>query len=152
MKLAFSGQARYADYDAGYELYTKRSKAGKSVDKKTYKKIVRLYCKFLADKLAAIGMADLPCDLGMIAAAFIPRKPQFRGEKFVGYGKVDWTTGQFDGSTKAFGIVFIPRRRAKQNLRCYGFVANRKLFRAIKRISDSVDCPWKPMAFTDDMI
>jgi len=90
--------------------------------------------------------------LGQIAAAIITRKPQYRGKKFIGYGKMDWDKGCFDGSPKAFGIVFLPNRNKKAGLRCYGFVANRKLFKRMKARYESDDCPWVPLEFNDDMI
>ena len=152
MKLAFSGEARYTDFSPGYELYVKRSKTGKYVDLKTYKRIVRSYCKALAERLCDEGYVELPAGLGAIAAITMDRKPQYRGKKFVGYGKMDWEKGHYDGSAKAFGITFLPRRRKKDNLRCYGFVANRALFKKIKAKSETYGCRWKPLEYTDDLI
>ena len=152
MKLAFSGEARYADYNDGYDLYVKRSKKGEYVDLKTYKRIIRQYCAIIADKLLEDGYVELPADLGAIAAVTIERKPQYRGKKFIGYGKMDWGKGHYDGSNKAFGITFLPRRRKKDNLRCYGFVANRRLFRRVKEKSQDYHCKWKPLDFSEEMI
>ena len=152
MKLAFSGEARYTDYNDGYDLYVKRSKKGEYVDFKTYKRIIRQYCAIIADKLLEDGYVELPADIGAIAAVTIERKPQYRGKKFIGYGKMDWEKGHYDGSNKAFGITFLPRRRKKDNLRCYGFVANRKLFKRVKEKSQDYHCKWKPLDFSEEMI
>lgn len=152
MKLAFSGQARYPDYTDGYALYTKRSKTGIVVDKEMYSKVVRAYCRRLADELLEEGMIDLPCELGSIAAAIITRRPQYRGKKFIGYGKMDWKKGHFDGKLKAFGLVYLPRRGKNANLRSYGFVANRKLFQKMQKHNAGFDCKWMPIVFNDDMI
>lgn len=152
MKLAFSGSARYAEMKEGYELYVRRSKLGNTVDEKTYNRIVKAYCRMLADKLFEDGMVDLPGELGTITAATITRKPQYRGKKFIGYGKMDWKRGHYDGRLKAFGIVFLPRRERTQNLRSYGFVANRRLFKRMKDSYDKGLCGWKPVVFNDDMV
>lgn len=152
MKLAFSGDARYTSFDGGYDRYVKTSKTRKPVDKKDYKRVVRMYCEMLAKTLESEGIVDLPCDMGAIAAVMIKRKPIFMGKKFVGYGKKDWKNGgAYDDSRKAFGIAFLPRH-INGNMRCYGFVANRKLFKKMKELSDSFICPWIPMTFTDEMI
>ena len=150
MKLAFNGQAHYTDFSDGYQLYVNRSRKGQSVDRKTYNRIIRLYCSSLADRLKEYGIIDLPNEIGMIAAATMKRKPQYRGKKFIGYGKMDWEKGHYDGSLKSFGLVFLPKQ--KKNLRCYGFVANRELFKEMKRLYDESLCTWSPIAFNDDMI
>lgn len=131
MKLAFSGQARYADFSDGYALYQKRSKTGDVMNEETYHRVVKDYCSSLADRLEKQGMVDLP-RLGTIAAARLTRKAQYRGNKFIGYGAIDWSTGKYDGKLKTFGLVFLPTQKRKQNLRCYGFVANRRLFKRVK--------------------
>ena len=151
MKLAFSGQGRFGEFGDGYELYAKRSRLG-IVDLQTYKRIVKRYCSRLADRLVEDGMVDLPGELGSITAAYITRKPQYRGNKFIGYGKMDWKSGHYDGKLKAFGMVYLPRRGKNANLRSYGFVANRALF---KRMKNKWDCgfnDWKPIEFNDEMI
>jgi len=152
MKLAFSGEARYPEYEDGYALYRKRSKSGSYMDYKTYKKVIREYCKAIAERLRDEGYVQLPADIGALAAVSIERKPQFRGKKFIGYGKMDWEKGHFDGSNKAFGITFLPRMRKKNNLRCYGFVANRQLFKRVKAESERYQCKWRPLEFSDEMI
>ena len=151
MKLAFSGQGRYADFRKGYELYVKRSRLGNFMSEEMYRKVVRSYCRMLADRLKEEGMVDLPGGLGSIAAATLTRKPQYRGKKFVGYGKYDWK-GHFDGRLKTFGMVFLPRRERTQNLRCYGFVANRRLFKGMKEMYDNGTNPWYTMKYNDKMI
>jgi len=153
MKLAFSGEGRYTDFEDGYRMYVNRSRKGESVDRKTYNRIIRLYCSSLADRLEENGIIDLPNDMGMIAAAVLKRKPQYRGKKFVGYGKMDWKKKMYDGTLRAFGIVFLPKMGKKRNnLRCYGFVANRRLFQRMKKTYENFDCDWSPIAFEEEMI
>ena len=106
MKLAFSGQARYPEMTEGYELYVRRTRNGEPVDLQTYTAVVKDYCSLLAEDLKKEGMVDLPCELGMIAAVNITRRPQYRGKKFIGYGKYDWEKGHYDGELKAFGLTF----------------------------------------------
>lgn len=150
MKLAFSGQGHYSDLDEGYALYLKRTKS-EPLEKKIYNRVVKAYCKKIAQRLREEGMADLPCGLGTLVAAMMTRKPQYRGEKFVGYGKKDWKTGNYDGVLKAFGMVFLPSHR-KGSLRSFGFVCNRRLFYDIKeRYNSGIAC-WAPLEFTEDMI
>ncbi len=152
MKLAFNGHAHYTDFADGYQLYVNRSRKGQCVDKKTYNRIVRMYCSILAERLQENGIVDLPNEMGMIAAAEIRRKPQYRGKKFIGYGKYDYKKGHYDGIIKTFGLVFLPRRERKQNMRCYGFVANRVLFKRMKEKYESGLCLWQPIQFNDEMI
>ena len=151
MKLAFSGLGRYADFEKGYELYKKRSKTGEYADHKTYNRIVRMFCSKAADRLLETGMVDLP-ELGLITTAIITRKPQYRGKKFIGYGKMDWSTGHYDGKLKTFGIVFLPDRKATGNLRSFGYVANRQLFKKVKAAYESGRYDWKPLDFSDEII
>ena len=152
MKLAFSGQARYPDMTDGYALYCKRTRVGKPVDLNIYTAVVKEYCRMLAEDLKKEGMVDLPTGLGTIAAVTIRRRPQFRGKKFVGYGKMDWKKGHYDGEPEAFGLAFLPKRNKTNNLRCYGFVANRRLFKKMKELYDGFDCPWVPMEYGKEMI
>ena len=152
MKLAFSGEARYTDFSGGYELYLKRCRNVEPIDVVDYKRIVRIYCASLAERLCKDGIADLPNGIGQIAAAVIPRKPKYRDNKFLGYGKKDWKSGQYDGSQTSFGIVFLPNRGKNMNLRCYGFVANRKLYGRMKELYDMNYRPWMPVEFNDDLI
>lgn len=152
MKLAFNGQAHYTDFADGYRMYVNRSRKGESVDKRTYNRIIRLYCSSLAERLQENGIVDLPDEIGMIAAAIIRRRPQYRGKKFVGFGKMDWDKGHYDGTLKTFGLVFLPKGRKRQNMRCYGFVANRQLFKKMKSIYETEFCPWSPIVFNDEMI
>lgn len=152
MKLAFNGKAHYADFSEGYELYRRRTKKGNCVDRKLYGRIIRSYCKLLAKRLEDDGIIDLPHGMGSIGAATITRKAQYRGDKFIGYGKYDWDTGLFDGKLKTFGFVFLPNREWNNNMRCFGFVANRRLFKRIKENYINDNCGWKPIEFNDDMI
>ena len=152
MKLAFSGQARYPDFNDGYGLYVRRARTNQPVDLQIYTKIVKGYCKMLSEELEQNGLADLPSDLGSLATIRMKRKPQYRGKKFVGYGKMDWKLGHRDGNINAFGIGYLPKRTRSQNLRCYGFVANRKLFRRIKEKYDAGCHVWAPLTFNDEMI
>lgn len=152
MKLAFSGQAKYPDMTDGYELYVRRARTNKSVDLQTYTAVVKEYCSLLAEDLKNEGIVDLPCGLGSVAAVTIRRRPQYRGKKFVGYGSYNWEKGHYDGEPKAFGLAFLPSRDKTNNLRCYGFVANRKLFKKMKELYQSYDCPWVPMEYGKEMI
>ncbi len=152
MKLAFNNQGRYPEFKNGYDLYLRRSKSEQTMDYTSYKRVIRAYCNSLADTLCKSGMVDLPKGIGSIAAATITRKPQYRGKMFVGYGRKDWATGEYDGSLKTFGLVFLPRMNKHHNLRCYGFVGNRNLFKKMKSIYLSDDCTWYPVEFNDDMI
>ena len=152
MKLAFSGQARYTDFDRAYELYRKRSKKNECFDKTVYRRVIRKYCRMLADRLQEEGFVDLPNDMGTIAAVILTRKPQYRGKKFIGYGKMDWKTGRYDGNLKAFGIAYLPRHDKNDNLRAFGFVANRQLYKKMKAAWENGTCTWIPTQFNDDMI
>lgn len=152
MKLAFSGQAKYPDMTDGYELYVRRARTNKPVDLQTYTAVVKEYCSLLAEDLKNEGIIDLPCGLGSVAAVTIRRRPQYRGKRFVGYGSYNWEKGHYDGEPKAFGLAFLPSRDKTNNLRCYGFVANRKLFKKIKELYQSYDCPWVPMEYGKEMI
>lgn len=153
MKLAFSGQARHTDFSDGYALYVKRSRNTATLLSFTeYKRVIRKYCAELAERLLHDGFVDLPCDMGLISAAQITRKPQYRGKRFVGYGAMDWKTGCYDGRLKAFGLVFLPPHNRNRNLRCFGFVGNRRLFQQMKALYKSGNCRWKPMRFDDEMI
>ena len=152
MKLAFSGQGRYPDFDEGYELYKKKASAESMLNKREYRKVVKEYCKRVSDRLLDQGMADLPSEMGTLFAATITRKPQYRGKQFVGYGKMDWKKGHYDGKLKAFGMVYLPRRGKNSNMRSFGFVANRQLFRKMKEKYDSGNANWMPLDFTDEMI
>lgn len=150
MRLAFNGEGHYPNLDEGYALYKKRVK--KPLDRKTYNRIVKAYCKRLASRLEEKGVVDLPGDFGMLCAATLTRKPQYRGKKFIGYGKMDWTKGHYDGNLKAFGIIFLPRHGKNNNLRSFGFVCNRELFKKTKKKYLSGESVWKPLEFTEEMI
>lgn len=152
MKLAFSGDAHYTSFDSGYERYVKGAKTRELVDRATYNRVVRSYCQLLVDRLYEEGMVDLPCNMGTLAAVKIKRKPQFRKGRFVGFGKLDWEKGTYDDSREAFGVAFLPKHGINDNLRCYGFVANRRLYQRMRDRSEEFTCPWVPMKLTEDMI
>ena len=152
MKLAFSGQARYPDMTDGYEVYVRRTRKNEPVNLHTYTAIVKEYCSLLAEDLKKEGAVDLPCGLGTVAAVTIRKSPQYRGDKFVGYGGFNWEKGHFDGEPEAFSITYLPRRDKNKNLRCYGFVANRRLFKKMKELYQSYDCPWVPIEYGKEMI
>lgn len=150
MKLAFSGYGRYAKYDDGYVLYCSRARSKDVVTKSQYMSIVKMYCKLIADEIEKTGFAELPY-IGNIMCAEIDRKPQYRGNKFIGYGKRDYSKGgEYDGSIKAFGVVYMPNRDATCNLRCLGFVANRRLFKKLKK--HNTENEYMLVPFNDDMI
>lgn len=153
MPLAFNRQARYPDFAEAYERYKSGARTRACVDESTYRRIIRMYCGLLADRLVEDGMVDLPCDMGMIAVATIKRKARYINGKFAGYGRVDWRRGGArDGSPTALGVVYIPTRRKTANLRSYGFVANRVLYKRIKKAYESGESGWTPMEFNDDII
>jgi len=152
MKLAFSGQARYADFSDGYRIYLSRLRGKPPVSMEEYRRAVKAYCRIIADRLVDDGFADLPAGIGSIAAATITRKPQYRGKHFIGYGGMDWGTGQYDGKLKTFGMVYLPRHGRNGNLRCLGYVANRRLFQRMKKRAMADDCTWEPIEFNDEMI
>ena len=152
MKLAFSGEARYPVLKDSFRLYSRRVRCRLPLEFKVYCKVVKLYCASLAERLCNEGMVDLPANLGTLYASTIRRKPRYRNGKFLGYGKNDWEKGQYDGNPTAFGVVFLPNRKATENLRCYGFVANRALYKRLKGIYESRDCRWVPLEFNDEMI
>lgn len=150
MKLALNGLAHYTDFRAGYELYKKRSRKNACVDYAAYKRAVREYCSILAERLVTDGMVDLPGEIGSIVAVEIVRRPQYRGKTFIGYGKKDWSTGHFDGTLKTFGLMYMPRHGKNNNLRCFGFVANRRLFKKVKEAYEKGN--WNLLEFNDEMI
>lgn len=152
MKLAFNGKGHYTDFSESYDLYVKRSRGGDVFDERTFRRVVRSYCRILSERLIRDGIADLPCNMGTIVAARITRKPQYRGKEFIGYGKKDWKTGEYDGKLKTFGLVFLPKHGKNENLRCFGYVANRKLFQKVKSKYESDERTWELLDFNDDMI
>lgn len=152
MKLLFNGDGRYPEFSKAYGLYCRRNRASSPVDEKTYRAVIREYCRMLADRLEKDGAVDLPNDMGTITTAKIRRKPQYRGNRFVGFGKMDWSTGNYDGSMYAFGLVYLANRNKTENLRCYGFVSNRRLFKRMKELWQSDYCPWTPLDFEDSMV
>lgn len=152
MKLAFNGKAHYPNLKDGYDLYAKRTRTRGYISQEQYNSVIRLYCSILAGRLLEEGMVDLPCNLGSICAATMTRKPVYRNGKFIGYGKYDHKTGLYDGNINSFGIVFLPSRDANANLRSYGFVANRELFKRVKSYYVSDDCTWDTIEFNDEMI
>ena len=152
MRLAFHNQSRYPVFVGGYDLYVSRGRNSNTLDFVTYKRVVRAYCDILARKLKEEGSVTLPGNLGLLSAAIFTKKPIYKNGSFVGYGKRDWKTGEYDGKLKAFGIAYFPRHGKNNNLRCYGFVANRRLFKAMKDMYEGYDCPWNAVEFNDNMI
>lgn len=152
MKLAFSGKGHYTDFTKGFELYKKHAKKDDTVDYDTYKRIVRRYCEMLSDSLCNYGFIDLPENLGMVSVATITRKPQYRGKKFIGYGKIDWINKRYDGQLKTFGIVYLPKHGKNNNLRSFGFVANRRLFKRVKELYNKNSSRFSLLEFNDNMI
>lgn len=152
MKLAFSGHGQYTDFSEGYELYTKRSRKNECFDERVYHRVIRSYCRMLSRRLVRDGCVDLPCELGTIVAAEITRKPKYIGKKFIGYGRMDWSAGRYDGTLKTFGLVYLPKHGKNNNLRCFGFVANRQLFKEMKKAHEDRECDWKLLEFNDEMI
>lgn len=152
MRLALDGQAHYTDFKGGFELYCKRSKKRCFVNETLYRRVIRQYCRLLAERFVRDGMVDLPRDLGSLMCARLTRKPQYRGKQFIGYGKKDWTTGRYDGQLKTFGLIYIPYRGKQENLRCLGYVANRQLFKKIKEQYNKDNSYYGVVDFNDEMI
>lgn len=152
MRLAFDNKGHYPDLSEGYALYIRRCRERKPIGRKDYSRVVKAYCRLLAKRLEAEGAVDMPKELGTLTAARLTRKPQYRGKRFVGYGKMDWTTGRYDGKLKTFGIVYLPKHGKNDNLRCLGFVANRSLFKRMKSRYENEECSWSLLDFNDDMI
>ena len=142
----------YPDLSEGYALYVRRCKGRTPISHGEYCRAVKAYCRMLARRLESEGAVDLPKGLGTVAAARITRKPQYRGKTFIGYGKMDWTTGRYDGKLKTFGMVYLPKHGKNGNLRSLGFVANRRLFKRMKSKYESEDCTWILLDFNDGMI
>lgn len=151
-KFVFSGKGRYPDFTEGYTLYSNRCRKTIPVSSVVYNNIIRDYCKYLSVSFERNGMVDFPNGIGTLFTAVFQRKPQYRGKTFIGYGKMDWETKHFDGSNTAFGIVYLPNRNKVQCMRCYGFVANRRLFQRLKKQYIEQTCDWKPMIFNEKMI
>ena len=152
MRLAFTNNGKYTDFEEGYNLYVKRSRTDVGISEETYRRIIRKYCSLLADRLYEEGFVNLPGQLGAIAVSTITRRPLYMGKKFIGYGSYDWKKREYDGKLKTIGLVYLPRRNKLKNLRCYGFVANRRLFHRIKKGYEDCSSPWVPIEFNDDMI
>lgn len=151
MRLAFSGRGRYPDFAPGYALYGRRTRRRGALDMATYRRVVRAYCSALAGRLEREGSVELPCGMGTLMAARLTRRPQYRGKTFIGYG-APGAHGVLDGTLKAFGVVFLPRRDSVAQLRCCGFVANRRLFRRMKEAYEDRRADWSPADFDDSMI
>lgn len=151
MRLAFDNQAHYTDFAAGYQLYLNRCRNGNPLDEKTYRRVLKMYCKCIAKHLQNAGMADLPNGLGTIAVANIRRNGRWKDGKMIGHGGYDWKNRAPYDTLKTFGIVYLPKH-GKGNLRCYGFVANRRLFKAMKEKYLSGDSGWTLMEYNDEMV
>lgn len=152
MKLAFGGQAHYTDFNDWYSIYCKRNAQFNPVDLKTYKRVIKAYCRLLAERLEKEGQIELPSNVGTITAAFVTKKPQYRNDKFVGYGAWNWKERRYDGKLKAFAMVFLPSKGRNENLRCFGFVANRRLFKRMKVLYNERRVRWVPLEFKNEMI
>ena len=107
MKRPFYGTAKYADMTGGYRLYASRKKKGEPVDIVRYSKVVKAYCRRLAERLGKDGMVQLPCGLGLLAAAMVRRKPRYKDGRFVGIGRFNPRTREYDGTMEAFTIVSV---------------------------------------------
>ena len=53
---------------------------------------------------------------------------------------------------KAFGMAYLPKRNKTQNLRSFGFVANRRLFNKMKQKHTEGFCGWSLLPFSDSMV
>lgn len=131
----FKDKARYPDFDRAYELYLKRSeRASSTMSKGEFIDVIRRYCKSLSDKLERDGFVDLPYDIGSLSAVKIDRKPKYNR-----------TTGKYMpvAEGKAFGICFVPRFvKRMENFRSLGIVANRSLYRRMRKKYDDGELPF----------
>ena len=154
MGIVFKGKARYPSMSDGYALYLRRTKKPETeLDEKTYGKVIKAYCKTLAELLENDGIVDLPCKLGSIVVTRYKYRWKFTNDgKIHGRGKTDWakTRELWNNDPKAaenkvrvmspdlYGtvIAYVPNHyTANGNLRAVGFRANRELYR---RIAESV--------------
>lgn len=143
----FNGKARYTDFDRPYELYVRRAEraSGKVLSKGEFIDVVRRYCKSLSDKLECTGFVDLPFDIGSLSAVKITRTPKYNRttKKYSSADNIDWSetkrTGVLTrkGDNITFGICFLPKRiKGMENFRSLGIVANRQLYRRMKKKFD----------------
>ena len=128
----FNGKAHHPNFDAGYRRYLGRSKKtpdSRIFGKGEYVDVVRSYCQHLADMLESDGMIDLPCGIGSIVAVSIRRKPTYDKTRNAWRGT--------KGDKYTFDFIFSPRRESGyENFRCYGFRANRELYKKKKKKYD----------------
>lgn len=144
MRKLFNGEARYPDLDCSYDYYLSRrgeSERSSTLSREDFNRVVKMYCKSLAEDLCSTGSIDLPCDMGMIAAVRVKRKPVFntRTGKYTTGSSVDWDRTREEGKivfgdgNDAFGFVFVPKwKKGNENLRCVGIRANKELYRKMK--------------------
>lgn len=140
----FVNKARYPDLTNGYLLYRNRSAMTPSdrvLTESQYNRIVKSYCKELANRIETEGIADLPSDIGAIVAVNIYKKPVYdaREKKYRLARNIDWNATRenkkitYKDSPNTFGFVFAPKHIKKNNiLRCFGFVANKALYKRMR--------------------
>lgn len=145
----FLGESRYPDLSKGYELYLHRSaKTPKEriLSLQQYNRIVKSYCKALADKLEDEGITDLPSNIGSIAAVNIRKKPTYdktrkayRPADLIDWDKTRETGGIVRKDCRiTFGFVFVPKRiKGHENFRCFGIRANKALYKRMKKHYDA---------------
>lgn len=134
----FEGKARRADYGPGYARYLSRcvkTPKDRVLDDKAYGKVIQAYCQHLADTLENQGIIDLPSGMGSIVAVRIRLKPQYN--KAMG----KWFTK--GTNPHSFGFIYTPRReKGYENLRCYGYRANRRLYDRMRKKYDDGTLPF----------
>ena len=144
----FKNKSRYPDLSSGYELYCNRSvKTPKDriLDRVLYNRIVKAFCKELADELEKDGIVDLPSDIGSVIAVGITKKPSYDVslKKYRSADNVDWDATRKNGTVvrkdgnKTFGFVFQSKRvKGHGNFRCFGIRANKALYKRMRKCYD----------------
>lgn len=151
---ALVNMAKYPDLADGYRLYSNRSMTTpryRVLREKDYNRVVKYYCEVLAEILEKEGRVNLPCGLGMIVAVNIRKRPVYdsRDGKYRPARNIDWDltrqSGQmtYKDGTNTFGFVYVPKiMKSRGVLRCLGFVANRQLYRRMRKMYDEGTLPF----------
>ena len=152
--IPFKHTARYPDLTNGYMLYRNRSMntpPDRLLTEEQYNRIVKSYCKELAGRIESQGVADLPSDMGAIVAVNIYKKPVYNAKekKYKLARSIDWNATRetkeivYKDCPNTFGFVFAPKHIKKNNiLRCFGFVANKALYKRLKAKYDEGILPF----------
>lgn len=151
---ALVNMAKYPDLADGYRLYSNRSMTTpryRLLGEREYSRVVKKYCRQMAVVLEEEGSVNLPCGLGMVAAVNIRKRPVYdsREGKYRPARNIDWgltmQSGQmtYKDGTNTFGFVYVPKiMKSRGVLRCLGFVANRLLYRRMRKMYDEGTLPF----------